>query len=1463
MVIGIENKIAVVKKSLPRLNQVFSIRQGIDMKRTKINVYMIALIAALFVLLSAVIGVGFTESAIANAGDNESGGIEAPIVTGAIAKIGENEYDTFEEAVAALQDGDTLMVLHDFSIDENVTTSKNITFDLNGKKISTSSRGNPMLTFNGKTTVIDSSENKTGEVAAWIDIECKATPDEGETYCSFVRGGIFSDMITFDSNTLITGGKYTRYASPSGTNVKIEGGEFVYVDDESSLSISSQELTISGGTFTAPVKVNVNPTSVHISGGTFSSFSVSGGYTRSDKMDIQISGGTFGKISTGIYSHADFIKKGYIYTNASTGEYISAEQMLYNTEEVKVVECTSHVIENGVCNRCGADCPHAHASTSDGGLLVCSDCGAEIAASITRDERLYFSSLEDAFKAVQSGETITLESKIDCTNLNSTKHESIDNCTSVHVTTNCTLEYKADCYLNTGSSFYTLIVDEGVSLAFKDQSEQGLDRVENRAKIKNSGEFTANGMFYEYFDNYGTLKGGHFYYKDDETTMVKNYGTIEDGDFSSVVENYGTISGGTYYYNVTNVGADSKIIDGNMFATIVNYGTIGKLNGTSNMDIDSIENKGIIYEGNVNIVKNYGTIAGGKYNNEVTNTGCENEGTIIVGTISGGTFNYTVTNESYNTEHAKITGGKFTYIVTNNGTISGGTFTAQTTNNGTITSGSFSKGVTNNGIISGGSFTSATNNANATISGGTFTNQVTNGGTISDGTFEGTVTNTRFIKGGIFNGEVYNQSATVDEVTYRGTISGGTFDGTVYNSAIVTGGTFVKLKIDSAQDSVDCYISGGTYTGNGTSTTPNLEFFSSSSSGPVLPSTGGNSMLPSTGGNSTLPTTSSNASYLGKYLADGYAFFKIEDDTLGGTYYYFGAGLYDVYVAPHTHSFVEGKCECGYECNHEGFWNVNENGVCSNCDYHCKHSDVRENVCFVCGNNICAQITDATETTKYVLFSDALAALKDGDTLMLLADVTISGEKRIEESITLDLNGKTINGEENSNINLLYFHNDSKTTNVVIKNSASTVGTIKVGIETWYAAMSVTGNVSFEKDVYIDSNLIVSGGSNCFVNLIIQGIGNTALFSEEFTVTDTLTLRNTTTNINSYCNIENLLIGDCDNRECSLSITGASVTSLTVKKCAISVKLAEGTFTTITLDGTRLTYADLLADGQAYTIDSQTNFVSPASISASSQYIKVCLCSNHSWSDGACVYCLKVCEHSSWNEEYKCATCGVACAHDWEDGICDVCGKVCPHEGGSATCIVKATCTICGELYGDVDANGHHLEFIPAVAATIVKQGCIEHYACTYCHKCFEDALGMHEIAYEDTITPMIPSIVEGANGEYVRESGSGLVFKSNADSKDFIGVSVDGIVIDEENYDKIDGGLIIGLKTEYLETLSDGTHAISIVSTGGEATTNFTVEAAPKEGLSAGAWAGIGIAIAVVVVGAMIGIILAFKKRD
>lgn len=585
----------------------------------------------------------------------------------------------------------------------------------------------------------------------------------------------------------------------------------------------------------------------------------------------------------------------------------------------------------------------------------------------------------------------------------------------------------------------------------------------------------------------------------------------------------------------------------------------------------------------------------------------------------------------------------------------------------------------------------------------------------------------------------------------------------------------------------------------------------------------------------------SNIQNVALTLKSAYAFCKEVDDNLVVQNAVAVTTLSDVVTKEHSHtvSSATGLCACGYECPHT---NHSDDGVCPDCGYQYS-----------------VKVDSSSAITYCKSFENALDAAKDGDTLILLANVTISGEKRIGDSITLDLNGKSIYGDA-----MLYFHNDLKFTTVVIKNSASTVGTIKVCVETWCANMSVTGKVSFENDVYIDSNLTVSGGTNSFDNLIVQGVGNTASFSDIFYVTGTLTLKNTTTTINASCNVEKIVIGDCENRECSLSISGARVMSLTLKKCAILVKLAEGYYNSIKLDGTSLAYKDLLADKQAYTVDSESNFVAPTAISSNTTGVQVHLCSNHSWSDGVCAFCLKVCAHPSWNDEYKCTVCGKDCEHEhWTNGICDACEKVCSHEGGHATCSHIANCTICGEPYGEYDLNEHHLVLQQAVAATTTERGHITFYLCEDCGRCFADVLGMNEIAYEDTFTPMLaPSIVEGANVEYVRESGSALVFKSNADSKDFIDVFVDGLIIGEENYEKLEGGLIIGLKTEYLDTLSNGTHTLSIVSAGGEATTTFTVETVPEEGLSGGAWAGIGIAIAVGVIGAMFGIMFIFKKR-
>ena len=86
------------------------------------------------------------------------------------------------------------------------------------------------------------------------------------------------------------------------------------------------------------------------------------------------------------------------------------------------------------------------------------------------------------------------------------------------------------------------------------------------------------------------------------------------------------------------------------------------------------------------------------------------------------------------------------------------------------------------------------------------------------------------------------------------------------------------------------------------------------------------------------------------------------------------------------------------------------------------------------------------------------------------------------------------------------------------------------------------------------------------------------------------------------------------------------------------------------------------------------------------------------------------------------------------------------------------------------------------------------------------------------------PKITEGMNSEWIKGSEKGLEFRSDADYLSFVGVEVDGEEISENNYKKREGSIIIELKSEYLETLSDGNHTITIKSTEGDASTDFTI---------------------------------------
>lgn len=93
---------------------------------------------------------------------------------------------------------------------------------------------------------------------------------------------------------------------------------------------------------------------------------------------------------------------------------------------------------------------------------------------------------------------------------------------------------------------------------------------------------------------------------------------------------------------------------------------------------------------------------------------------------------------------------------------------------------------------------------------------------------------------------------------------------------------------------------------------------------------------------------------------------------------------------------------------------------------------------------------------------------------------------------------------------------------------------------------------------------------------------------------------------------------------------------------------------------------------------------------------------------------------------------------------------------------------------------------------------------------------------------PATPVIIEGAGGEWTKESGATLRFRSDAGISSFLRVEVDGTVVDAKNYTVTEGSTIVTFTAEYLERLATGKHTVAIVSSiSGEekkATAEFTV---------------------------------------
>lgn len=172
--------------------------------------------------------------------------------------------------------------------------------------------------------------------------------------------------------------------------------------------------------------------------------------------------------------------------------------------------------------------------------------------------------------------------------------------------------------------------------------------------------------------------------------------------------------------------------------------------------------------------------------------------------------------------------------------------------------------------------------------------------------------------------------------------------------------------------------------------------------------------------------------------------------------------------------------------------------------------------------------------------------------------------------------------------------------------------------------------------------------------------------------------------------------------------------------------------------------------------------------------------------------------------------------------------------GGAPNCTQRASCILCGAKYGKTDPTRHaSLEKLEAIAATAAANGRVECWHCTACDKYFADANGKTELTAENTVTEkVLPSIIQGNDARWKKGESSTLTFRSDAAFEDLIEVLVDGAALSSESYEKRngEGNIIVELRESYLEQLAEGEHTLAIRSARGDATTHFTVEAAPDE---------------------------------
>ena len=264
-----------------------------------------------------------------------NGTVEKLGETNAVAKVGENYYGTFIDALRAATAEDTVTLLKDVELDTQIAITKKITLDLAGHAITVGktvelSSGLLWVYNGGNLTVNDSSAAKTGKIDVTTDRKMTkegytAYPAVWAGICIYPTSGAKAEL-TINGGTIkapfypvvgngtctekdcttitIKGGKLESVNGlaiyhPQNGQLTVNGGELI--GQETAIEMRAGVLTINDGTFTAtnkPTATQPNGSGTTTDGAAIAVCQ----HTTKLRTEVTINGGTFSGFSA-FYEH--------------------------------------------------------------------------------------------------------------------------------------------------------------------------------------------------------------------------------------------------------------------------------------------------------------------------------------------------------------------------------------------------------------------------------------------------------------------------------------------------------------------------------------------------------------------------------------------------------------------------------------------------------------------------------------------------------------------------------------------------------------------------------------------------------------------------------------------------------------------------------------------------------------------------------------------------------------------------------------------------------------------------------------------------------------------------------------------------------------------------------------------------------------------------------------------------------